>query len=590
MFDFTKHVAARLRRAAAGVAGATPQRDPIPGSAQVPNGAGGHAWAVSDWDRLERFLVMGSAGGTFYAGERALTREAAAAVERCLAEDGARVVGRAVAVSAEGRAPSNDPALFVLAMAAGLGDDAARAAALAALPRVARTGTHLFHWLRYVRAFRGWGRGVRRAVGGWYAARTPGELAYQLTKYRARDGWSHRDALRLAHPAPPGPTHAVLYRYAARGWEAAVGGGGAAAARAVAPVDGAAVDVGAVARVAAAHALAGMAPAAAALAIAEHRLVREEVPTALLRHAAVWEALLPHMPVGAMLRNLGVMTRLGLLAPGSDAAAHVAAALTSRAALRRARVHPVAVLSALRTYAGGRGARGRGAWAPVAAVVDALDAAFYLAFANAPSTGRRVLLALDVSGSMAAPVHGLAHLSCREASAAVALATAAAEPRHRFVAFTDGAYPSAHSARGVGSGLTELAVSPRQRLDDVLAAAAALPFGGTDCALPMLAALERGWPVDAFVVYTDSETWAGRVHPAQALRRYRERTGIAAKLVVVAMASNGFTIADPDDAGMLDVVGFDAAVPQVVADFLAGPAGPAGAADPPGGAGRGGRA
>ncbi len=44
----------------------------------------------------------------------------------------------------------------------------------------------------------------------------------------------------------------------------------------------------------------------------------------------------------------------------------------------------------------------------------------------------------------------------------------------------------------------------------------------------------------------------------QALRDYRKKTGIAAKLVVVGMVSNGFSIADPDDGGMLDVVGFDA--------------------------------
>jgi 60 kDa SS-A/Ro ribonucleoprotein len=96
-----------------------------------------------------------------------------------------------------------------------------------------------------------------------------------------------------------------------------------------------------------------------------------------------------------------------------------------------------------------------------------------------------------------------------------------------------------------------------------------LPFGGTDCALPMVEALKHRWAVDTFVVYTDSETWAGSIHPAQALREYRERMGIAAKLVVVAMASNGFTIADPDDAGMLDVVGFDTATPQVIGDFVA---------------------
>ena len=35
------------------------------------------------------------------------------------------------------------------------------------------------------------------------------------------------------------------------------------------------------------------------------------------------------------------------------------------------------------------------------------------------------------------------------------------------------------------------------------------------------------------------------------------------------MVSNGFSIADPNDVGMLDVVGFDTAAPSVIADFSA---------------------
>ena len=107
-------------------------------------------------------------------------------------------------------------------------------------------------------------------------------------------------------------------------------------------------------------------------------------------------------------------------------------------------------------------------------------------------------------------------------------------------------------------------------MDDVVKAITGLPFGGTDCALPMLEAMEHQWPVDLFVIYTDSETWAGNIHPAQALRQYRQRMGIPARLVVVGMASNGFSIADPADGGMLDVVGFDTATPQVIADFSTG--------------------
>ena len=56
----------------------------------------------------------------------------------------------------------------------------------------------------------------------------------------------------------------------------------------------------------------------------------------------------------------------------------------------------------------------------------------------------------------------------------------------------------------------------------------------------------------------------------QALRDYRHASGIEARLVVVGMVSNGFSIADPADPGMLDVVGFDTATPQLIADFARG--------------------
>ncbi|HEX2205194.1 MAG TPA: TROVE domain-containing protein [Longimicrobium sp.] len=545
MMDFTKHVATRLRKLA------TPQRAPIPGSAQVPNSAGGYAWAVDAWTRLDRFLVLGTEGGTYYVGERELTVEGAGAVAECLAADGPRVVRRVVEVSASGRAPKNDPALFVLAMAAGLGDPATRAAALRALPEVARTGTHLLHWLKYAGAFRGWGRGVRRAVGAWYTAREGRELAYQLLKYPSRDGWAHRDALRLAHPKPKTEEQRALFARAVRGAlpEDAPRSLATALVRAA---DGLFADP-------------ELSPKRAAETIRRYRLTREMVPTHLLRHPVVWEALLEEMPTTALVRNLATLTRVGLLVNGSAAVKTVVSRLTDAGRLKRARVHPVQVLSALRTYARGSGARGQGSWTPVARVVDALDAAFYLAFGAVEGSGRRTMLALDVSGSMSARVLGLPNLSCREASAAMALVTAATEPAHFFTAFTAGGHPSRWGS--ASSGLTPLSLSPRQRLDDVVRVTEGLPFGGTDCALPMVEALKNRWKVDVFVVYTDNETWAGAVHPAQALRRYREATGIPAKLVVVGMASNGFTIADPEDAGMLDVVGFDAAAPQLIADF-----------------------
>jgi 60 kDa SS-A/Ro ribonucleoprotein len=201
--------------------------------------------------------------------------------------------------------------------------------------------------------------------------------------------------------------------------------------------------------------------------------------------------------------------------------------------------------------------------------VDALDAAFYASFGLVEPAGKRMLLALDVSGSMGAgAVGGVLGLTPRVASAAIALITAATERDHTFVAFT-AASSGGYGGRwgGGDSGITTLGISPRQRLDDVCGALAALPMGGTDCALPLVWAQKNRVDVDQFVIYTDNETWAGPVHPAQALRSYREARGIPAKLVVVGMTSTGFSIADPNDAGMLDVVGFDTSTPPVIADF-----------------------
>ncbi|HWU88593.1 MAG TPA: hypothetical protein VN253_15025 [Kofleriaceae bacterium] len=149
----------------------------------------------------------------------------------------------------------------------------------------------------------------------------------------------------------------------------------------------------------------------------------------------------------------------------------------------------------------------------------------------------------------------------------MALVTAATEHDHVFVAFTAAAGGYGGKWGGGVPGLTTLSISPRERLDDVVGALGGLPMGGTDCALPMLWAQKHRVDVDTFVVYTDHETWAGDVPPAQALRAYRDARGIPAKLVVVGMTSDGFSLADPDDAGMLDVVGFDTSTPPVIADF-----------------------
>jgi 60 kDa SS-A/Ro ribonucleoprotein len=88
--------------------------------------------------------------------------------------------------------------------------------------------------------------------------------------------------------------------------------------------------------------------------------------------------------------------------------------------------------------------------------------------------------------------------------------------------------------------------------------------------VPNSAAGYKGWEVDTFQVFTDSETWFGSIHPCQALLQYPEKTDIPARLILVGKASNGFSIADSNDAGTLDVVRFDTAAPNVMSAFARG--------------------
>jgi 60 kDa SS-A/Ro ribonucleoprotein len=528
----------------------TPQTEPARAD-QVKNSAGGYAFAVTPWDALDRFLILGAEGGSFYASEKQLTVQNAKNVIECLKLDGPRAVARIAEVSDRGLAPKNDAAIFALAIACGADDPATRAAALAAIPKVCRIGTHLFHFVRDVESFRRWGRSLRTAVAAWYTDRPADKLAVQLVKYRQRDGWSHRDVMRLSHPKAP--THATLFRYAL---------GAELSARTVKRGDASTTydAVGELSPFVAAFEEAQRTDSKARICalIREHGLTHEMLPTQWKNHVEVWEALLERMPLTAMVRNLGKMTQIGLVKSLSAASRTIAERLGDVSAIRKARLHPLALLVALKVYERGHGEKGSLTWSPDRAIVDALDGAFYLGFDAIAPTGKNILLALDVSGSMGHPeIAGMTGITPRVGSAAMAMITARTEKNWHCFGFSNRFVP--------------LSISPRQRLDDVIRTISNLPFDSTDCSVPMVYANQHKLDVDAFVVFTDSETFAGRPHPHQALVDYRRAMNKPqAKLIVVGMVSNAFTIADPNDAGMLDVVGFSTDVPAVMANFIRG--------------------
>jgi len=531
----------------------TPQNQPVPGrNDQVKNSAGGFVFEISDAERLRRFLILGTDAGTYYTNAADLTRANAEVPIRMALDEPDTLLSTILDVSLRGAAPKQNATLFALAIACSFGDLDFRQKALAALPKIARTGTHLFIFARYVEQFRGWGRSLRRSVSDWYMSKTPEQVAYQAVKYRQREGWSHRDLLRLSHPKSVDAelnatfdwiTHNSLGEETPKLIHAFT--------KANAP--GATVEL-------------------LTELIREHGLTWEMLPDEALGKVEIWNALIDSgVPMTALIRQLPRLTRLGVVSPLGGRTDDVVAQLTNQEALRKARVHPINLLVAHRTYSGGQSARGSSSWSPVPKIIDALDDAFYKAFEFVEPAGRRTMLALDVSGSMGGATTATG-LNAREASAALALITMATEPATMTVGFTGGSWGWGRSSftQPVVDNLTPLNISPRQRLDDVIQSISGLPFGSTDCALPMLYAAKKNLEVDTFVIYTDNETWAGSVHPYQALKQYRAQSGIDAKVVVVGMTATEFSIADPRDPGMLDVVGFDTAVPSLISQFSRG--------------------
>lgn len=514
----------------------TPQSQMEPlDSRQVPNSEGGYVYAVDHWRQLRRFLIMGTTGGTFYINERGLTKQNVEAVNRCITENGLKVVDEVVKVSHEGLAYSNDPALFVLALAMTHGDGPTKTKAALALPRVARIPTHLFHFATYVQSMRGWGRVVKNAVSKWYTDAQPSRLALHLLKYQARDGWSHRDLVRLAHPKAAGDIGQML-RYAAGK-----------------PTEFNLEDITAndlfAARVLTISAAEAGDWTAVASFVRDYSLPREMLPTEALNHPEVWSALLDHMPVHALLRNLGNLAKHGVL----DSRA--TAVVTSPDEIKRGRVHPLSVFTAMGMYS--RGASRHGQWTPNRQMVQALEQSLNLAMkADAEQPlNKRVLVGVDISGSMDSQSSMSEHFTCAQLAGALACMLAAG-----------------HNADVIlyDTSIKQLPQELLFTLSPMLWAGkiGSQARGGTNCALSVTYAERAATPYDAIINLTDNETWAGRDHAAAVYKKLHSRHGT--KYVNVQMASNSWLVTDPNHPGVLEVVGFDVSALPAISAFIRG--------------------
>lgn len=533
-----------------------PQSKPIDNT-QVKNNAGGYVFQVSDKSRLERFLILGSDGPTYYQKAPDLIEGNLTFIVDLIGRDENLVLSTVKEISISGRAYKNSPALFVLALLFKHGSQDIKADLKLAVPAVARTSTMLFELIEYFELLGGWNRSKRGAVASWYVNRTTSKVAYQVVKYRQRNGWTHKDAFRLAHPKGINENvgNFVLGKPFNEGEVPAIITGFQKLQATRTAKD--AVKV-----------------------LSDHvDLPWETLPTELHKSPEVWKKIFHNGQLRgqALLRNITRLARIGAF-NDLQFTVEYAKALVNEEMIRDSRLHPINYLNALIVHTEGQIVRNRGTvdyygyggrskdWTTVPQLVDALNEGYYLAFKYIEPTNKRFFLGVDVSGSMSSAIGQGLDITAAQGAGAMAMAIARTEQAYMVRGFTS-------DSGGWGrrdTKLTDLGITPKMPLNEVFKRVQKSNFGATDCALPMVYAKQQKLEIDAFVVLTDNETWYGDVHPTKALQDYRKASGIDAKLIVVGMTATPFSIADPRDPGMLDVVGLDSNLPKLVSEFAAG--------------------
>ena len=448
---------------------------------------------------------------------------------------------------------------------------------------------------------KGNGRAVKRAVNKWILDHRPkaNDLAYQITKYQTREGWSFKNLLQCTHASTDtGDDRAFSDKSSGEIKKRTLNQG---------KHDVRASDIDLVLR----YAVNGYSDmdtlakkwslttptyhylTAVHLAkhytkeqkselidkIYEHKLTREQIPTWGLIDTEVLLALLVNkkktrvsMPLTALLRNLGNMTNHSVF-DDDEVVQIVINHITKSETISYSHIHPVTVLIAWFTYRSGQGNKGSNTWSPNDKLVKALEEMFYSSFKNVEPTGKRICFLIDASGSMCSPslCEGVTNA---EAAALLAMIFARSEtsseksPDHSFYLFTSN---TNNGSYGPGrTGLTDVSdlIDASASLDNVLQSVQRSDWGTTDISMGILQALKYKRKYDAFVVITDNDVNSG-IKPSEAMKQYR--TGMkmpTTKLIVVATQGSTITIADPQDPFMMDMCGFDSHGPKILQDFI----------------------
>ncbi len=513
----------------------TPQNQSIPGREKemIRGRSGGFMFDAGIWQMLRRCLLVGTAQSTYYAGKHELTEDFFKAVKDAIAENPGRVA-KEILYASDGRAINNSAPILALVLLSMGEAPEAKKAFMEIFPKVVRTGSHFYEWLNYTKSMRGFGKVIREVGKNWLSREDVKGLAYQLLKYQQRNSFSHRDALRLFHVKPTTEDHQLLYNWVVKGWNEL-------------PTN---IPSDALAQIWWYEWLKRN-PNQTHEAITKGRLTHEMAAPVGKMDKQAWQLLFQEMPIGAMLRNLGSLTELGVLrADEKDNLSRVEAVLNSKEHLRKGRIHPIDALKALKTYAsGGNLGRSKKTWNPVPRIVDILEKTVELSFDVVEPTGKVFMHAVDISGSMGSPVAD-SGLTCCEIAATMALVTAKAEKNYMI--------------RGFSTQFVDLKITAKDSFSSAVNKTSNQNFGGTNAAVAYDWMIKNKFKADVICFWTDSESWAGNKHPSQAIAEYRQKVNPNVKAVYVTLTPYQITLVDPKDPLSWDLAGFDPGIPRII--------------------------
>lgn len=507
----------------------------------VKNRSGAYAFKASDMTRINRWLLTGSQNNSFFAKKEELTKDNINIFKAGLNTDLKSVADSMVYASTHG--VSQSTVIFALALMSAEENFDVKQAFKKIFPMIIRTASQLYEFLMYVSDIRGFGKVIRTAVVSWF--KNNKNLEYQLLKYQSRNGWAHRDVLRKFHIVPSNDVMNALFKWAVSGWKNL--SEAEKSLLMVIPYFESIKENDSEENV--------------IRCIREGKLSWEMViGNSKNMTVPVWEALLENMPINATLRYLATLTANGLFEKQKNLDLVVSRFLNPEI-LKKAYIHPLQIAKALSVYeAGGEGGKSSLTYMPNRFIVDMLNRALELSTCTLQSSGKNVMVSVDVSGSMWYPVSIYGNLNPGKIAGILALSLKKAEGENaKMFMFSKEFNPINITER------TSYSEVLNKQNRDIWPP----KFGGTDASLAYKYARENKIPVDVFISITDNESWDGK-HPYAELDNYRREVNPYAKAVYMSLSIDSTTLVNPTDLLSYDICGFSDETVKIVQMIIQG--------------------